>query len=289
MANIRECFKSRSDNGLLIEADYSQLEIIALAYITQDAQLYKDLRSGTDLHAIRASEMFGIPLAYMLRDITAGNPSAINCRKIAKAFSFQLQYGAGYKSIAESLDIDETRAKEFIEIYYNRYPAIKLWQDNMIASVQAGRVKSDKRTTKGFPAGTSTIESITGRRYTFQEYDSPDWMRKDTSFSPTQIKNYPIQGFATGDIVPMMIGELYHELALNNNLKEDLLMVNTIHDSVVFDLLDRTKLVDAAEFIKDIMENAPAYLKANLDIDFDLPLNVEISAGKTWLSLEKVL
>lgn len=275
MSEIKKVFTSRFEDGVLLELDFSQLEIFVLAYLSGDKQLKADLLSGADLHAISATQLFG-----------AGFTS--KQRKIAKQLSFQLQYGAGAKSMSETNGIHLKVAKEFIANYYARYTGVKEYHDELISVVKLNRETSDLRTTKGFPAGVSKLKSETGRQYTFVESDAPDFLKVDASFSPTKIKNYGIQGMATGDLVPMALGKLYRRLANWNLVGARVLMINTIHDSVMFDCESRLAAVRWAVQAKRIMESTPQYCKEIFGIDFDLPLPVSVEIGSDWYNMSEV-
>lgn len=273
MSNIRSFFTSRYPDGYLIELDYSQLEIYVLAFLSGDAQLKKDLLLGVDRHGVSAENLFGA--GYTDKQ-----------RKIAKGLSFQLQYGAGAKSMAEAHNLTTLQTKAFIKQFYDRYPDVKVYQDRLLEQARLNRdTAAQERTAKGYPAGVFEHVSLTGRRYTHKEEDSPDWMNGDTSFSPTKLKNYQVQGFATGDIVPMMLGVLYREIR-NNGWDDTVKIINTVHDSVLFDCKNLSTARIWAEQAKRIMESAPRRLKTVFDIDFDLPLPVEASIGKNWMEME---
>ena len=275
MSNIRSCFTSRfGEYGQIVELDYSQLEIYVLAYLSGDKQLKHDLLSGVDLHGISAERLFG----------SAFTPAQ---RTLAKSLSFQLQYGAGYASMAAENNIPELLAKKFIKNYFDRYPDVKRWQDETMIKVHKNRTVSSRRTANGFPAGTSTIVSVTGRRYTFTEKDAPDWMSAVTSFSPTEVKNYPVQGLATGDIVPMVLGRLYRHFCNFVSYRNGFFMVGTVHDSVLFDCINKDAALMVVREAKRIMESIPATLKSKYEIDFDLPLKVEAKIGPNWMELTK--
>lgn len=280
MSDIRKHFTSRFEEGAILELDFSQLEIFALAYLSGDKNLKADLLSGQDLHGISATMLFGPQYTK-------------EQRKIAKQLSFQLQYGAGAKSMAARNGIPVPVAQKFIDNYYGRYSGVKKFHDKLLSEVEKGRATNGMtRTPKGLPAGISTIKSKTGRMYTFTEQDAPDWMReakwgraaKSTSFSPTQIKNYPVQGFATGDIVPMVIGKLFRELRSDRNFDGKVLLINTVHDSVVFDCCNEMHAIVWANKAMLIMQSAPEMLKELFPecADFDLPLNVEVEMGENW-------
>jgi len=276
--DIRECFGSRfGSSGILMEVDYSQLEIFVLAHLTADEILISDLLSGKDLHIMRAAQLFRVPEC----DVTKSQ------RRIAKTLSFQLQYGAGAKSMSVALDILQSICQEFIDLYYARYPKVKVYQDYHIRAIAGLRKPTGNSSPTGFPVGKSTLCTKTGRRYVFNEYDNPFYKvtngwGEPVNFSPTQIKNYPVQGFATGDIVPMVLGEVYHAVVPYHDTVK---LINTVHDSILLDMQD-TMVYSIGSLVKQVMEDAPDMLKRVFDIDFNLPLNVEIKVGKTWANMK---
>lgn len=274
MSKIKECFVSRwGERGYIMNADYSQLEIIVLAHMSQDPVLAADLLSGKDLHRIRAAELFKKPEA----EITDGE------RKLAKAFSFQLQYGSGAKNMAEKNNVPVELAKEFIRTYYERYRDVKLWQDRMAERVEAARYLVAERSPKGYPVGKAKMQSHTGRVYTFTEGDAPEFMAvrgKHTSFKPTEVKNYPIQGTATGDIVPMMLGKL-HRWLIQSEFADDARLINTVHDSIMLDIR-REICYDIGTMVKKVMETAPKEFESRFGTEFQIPLKVDVTFGPSW-------
>ena len=285
MSTIRKYFTSRWKDGYICEYDFSQLEVIALAYLSQDVNLIADIKSGVDMHCQSASFLYGAPYANIKGAVDRGDKEWKAKRKIAKAPGFLIQYGGGAKTMAKETGLSEGQCKGFIEAYYKRYAGVKAFQDSVIAEVKASRQLTDKRTAAGLPSGRGEYVSETGRRYAFMEMDG---FRGDVSFSPTQMKNYPVQGFATGDIVPLVLGKLYRALKNDKVLCDDCLMINTVHDSVVFDIKDEETLFYADKVIRETMEAAPQYLKEIFDIDFGLELPVDGEAGKNWLVMEPV-
>lgn len=274
MSEIRKFFESRFTNGRLVELDFSQLEIYVLAHLSEDEQLKKDLLSGEDLHGISAEMLFGPK--YTSKQ-----------RRIAKTLSFQLQYGAGAKSMAETNNIPVSTAKTFIENYYSRYPRVKEFQDAVMRMIQKSRKRSSYRTKSGYPAGIAKIVSETGRKYTFIETDTPEFIAstgKKVDFSPTQAKNYMVQGCATGDIMPLVLGKLMRACIKN----PDVLMVCTVHDSVVFDCYNEHVAEWWAKKAKEIMELAPHYYKVAFGEEFELPLHASVEVGKNWFEMEEL-
>lgn len=285
MSEIKKCFPSRwGKEGSIVETDFSQLEVIGVAFLSGDTNLKEDLLQGRDLHCMSASFLYGEEYDTIYAAYKAGDSSWTKKRKAAKSPTFQLQYGAGYKSIAAKCGLTEKQAKQFVENYYGRYWRLKEWQEENILAVKRSRVATEQRTPKGYQRGIGYLHGPTGRAYCFTEEDAPDFLVERgeyTSFSPTAIKNYPSQGFATGDLVPMCLGELYYELKANERLREKALLVNTVHDSVILDV-HNSVLEEAKDTVEKVLTNAPNYLKLYFGIEFDLPIKVETSIGPTW-------
>lgn len=284
MSAIKQCFESRWEDGYILETDFSQLEVVGVAFLSQDENLIEDIINERDLHCMSASFLFGEDYETIYSAVQAGDKSWIQKRKASKSPTFQLQYGAGYKSIAKKCGLSESQAKTFIENYYGRYYGLKDWQESNIATVKAKRKVTDKHTSTGFPIGESYLPSLTGRQYYFQEQENPAWLAakgEPTSFQPTQIKNYPSQGFATGDLVPMCVGELYYALKESPSLKDKALLINTVHDSVLLDV-EASVLEEAIQVVEKVLTSAPEYLKFYFGLEFNLPVKVESSWGRTW-------
>lgn len=283
-SEIRNCFVSRyGDDGVLMEVDYSQLEIVVLAFLSGSRQLIRDIKDGIDLHSLNTADLYGVPYDAVRDAYLRGDPEWVSKRRLAKQLAFQMQYGAGAKSMAEKLGINKSTAKAFIDNFYKRYPRVQAWQDEIAYEVSAGRLPSDYRTKSGLPAGKSKIGSVTGRRYTFIEYDAPEWLAQDTAFSPTQMKNYPVQGFATGDIVPLMVGVLSERLHRKFDRVD--LMVNTVHDSIVLDV-PKNILDEVAHTVISTLNETPKHIKRTWGIDFNLPLEVELKTGPNWANMK---
>lgn len=200
-------------------------------------------------------------------------------RRIAKQLSFQLQYGAGAHGMSEKLGLTKSICAKFIELYYKRYPKVKEWQDDNIAFVKATRQPTSWHSANGEPVGKGILKTCTSKIYTFYESDG----FKGVSFTPTVIKNYPVQGTA-GDIVDLGLGKLYHVVANDSQLQDKCCMVNTVHDSYIFD--SRTEVIDRlAHTVYNILTQLPKDFKAQFGTEFNLPLGVDIKVGKTWGTL----
>ena len=252
---------------LFIEADYSQLEIVMLAQLSKDPQLIQDLTEGRDLHTIRASEWLGKPEARITPEE----------RTAAKRISFQLQYGASVNGIARENKISKTAARIFINSYYKRYPQVKVWQDEVFRSVTLNREISTFRTKSGLPAGKSFIIMPTSRRLGFIEKDT--WTKGKTDFYHPNVKNYPVQSLATGDIVPLAVTFVTKAL-LNHGFTSH--VVNTVHDSILIDCAKEEVEGVKLTFQAEMEYKVELYLSENYGIKLEVPLKIDFKQGKTY-------
>ena len=280
MSKIRSCFKSRFKDGLIVEADFAQLEVAALAFRSGDETLNDDIRKELDMHLVSASWVSGIDYDQLKQRYDDGDPMVKSMRTAAKQPRFELQYGAGYKTIARNNKWTDKKAKEYIARYYKRYPGVKNWQDYV-----AARVEGNKQPAVGFFDPLKDGQWIshyecphTHRRYVFKSYKSA-W-KADQTFSPTQMKNYPVQGFATADFVPTMLGALMHEIYLVQ-LERNVLTINTIHDSILLDVDSDHKEI-AYELINEVFDRSHEIMRSVFDCDIDVPLRYSIKSGSNW-------
>lgn len=273
---IKRAYTSRfGADGTMLEMDYNQLEIVMLAHLTQDKQLIADISSGVDIHSALYEQMHH-------RMPTKEE------RKPFKRMSFALVYGGGINALAENASVSITEAKEFRDNFYRRYPGVKKWHDQQVeqAKTLPTMVYDGRKTEAGYPSHTLERVSETGRRYTFHQYDSGYGKKGAVGFSKTELVNYPVQGGATGDIVPLVLGKLFRVLSVKEHLADKCLMVCTVHDSVLFDV-HNSVLEECITLIKSVMENAPAYYKETFGVDFKQKLSVGVSTGDSWGTLKE--
>jgi DNA polymerase-1 len=234
---VKKVFVSRFKNGKILEADFAQLEFRTAAFLSQDKIAIKEINDGFDVHD------------YTARIITdAGEETS---RQEAKAHTFAPLYGAtGFgRSAAQA-----TYYKHFTE----KYEEIRLWHSRL----------AKEAITKNI------IKIPSGREFSF-----PDVQRRSngsvTNF--TQIKNYPVQSFATADIVPLILLEIDSRL---EHMKS--CIVNTVHDSIVIDVHpDEEKQVNF--ILTDVNNNMKSIIDSQYNIDFNVPLLLESKIGDNWL------
>lgn len=284
MSQIKSCFISRYKGGVLVQFDYSQLEIVCLAFLSKDSRLRDDLRSGVDMHCRMASFMTGVDYSIIVTAVASGDKEWIEKRKQAKALGFLVQYGGSATLMAKQTGLQVKDCKAFIKGYYNRYFEVKEWQEEIAMEVVTHRRPSKHMTPSGLQLAQSTIVSVTQRRYTFIEQLAPAWSGKAISFSPTQMKNFPVQGVATGDLVPMMLGRWNRWL--RTNWPKGVKLINTTHDSAMIDVdFENMSSGDVMALLNNsraFLETAPDVFKEVFDIEFDMPLKVDVEWGENW-------
>lgn len=272
---IKKAFVSRWGNqGVLIEVDYRQLEVVCLAHISGDLVLQNDLRSGIDIHDKLASELYKRPVTQ-------------EERRVVKTINFGLIYGGSAKSLAEQAGVTVEFTKKAINAFYGRYRGVYKWHTELQERARREGKLTTERTPQGYPVHEWEYTLATGRTFVFKE--------EDNKFNPgqlrwpiTKMKNYPVQGLATGDIVPTMVGVMFSRLMANPGLRDTCLIVNQVHDSLLFDCRSDYSY-DAAKFIKEVLESAPEVCN-NLypKLNFTLPLNVKVTMGPNWKDQETI-
>jgi DNA polymerase I-like protein with 3'-5' exonuclease and polymerase domains len=274
MSRIKECFTTRFENGKIVNADFSQLEVVGLAILSLDRQLIDDIKSGRDMHVVRAAELLGIAESAVTKQQ----------RQLAKMLSFQLQYGSGARNMAEQNKIHINLAKKFIEQYYERYKDVKQWQDYVRDSVVASR-RVEGHTKGGYPRGVGTYRSPSGRAYSFYEYDPMGSWQKDPSFSPTEMKNYPCQGFSTGDVMALYRSQVMRQLL--PNMFTNILFINSVHDSVMFDCDGEESVAICKKVLYNVCKELPMLLTKRFGIEVPLEFNIDVETGPSWAELTK--
>jgi len=269
---IKQIFTSRFRNGRIVEVDFNQLEVVALAHVTRDLQLIRDISSGKDIHSELYKDMFG---RYPTKEE----------RKPFKARTFQLIYGAGAKAISKQAGCSFDEAKKFVDVFYTRYGSVAAWHQGFAETVE--KLSKYELDDDGFREKVKTYihHTETGRKFCFKEYYSDStWSSRTYNFSPTELKNYPIQGLATGDIVPMMLGIIFRQLKDRDDVK----MVNTIHDSLMFDV-ELDAVPSFIEEITEILKDTHKYFEKIFKKPLALKLNAGASVGINWFDMEEIV
>jgi len=275
MSRFKKAFSSRhGHNGVIVEVDWSQLEICVLQIESEDQELKRELLNNVDLHSKMTAEIHKMDYEYVVERVRAHDPVWQERRRDTKRARFALQYGAYAKRISLLTGWDLSFAENFIDTYYLKYSGISRWQKEVEAEVN--------KTAKPFGVNgelKGQYTSPSGRRYVFTT--SPNW-QGEQRFSPTQLKNYPIQGLAA-DFVGHMAGKLLDRLLQSGLLFHGVHMINEIHDSLIFDVI-KNKEDDLYDAINKVYGNAAQEMSAVVQgkRPVEIPLKYEYSAGSTW-------
>jgi len=240
---IREAFIAEKGN-VLVSADYSQIELRLLAHVADIPQLKQAFADGIDIHARTASEMFGVPVEGMPKEI----------RSNAKAINFGIIYGISAFGLARNLGIAREEAGAYIKKYFERFPGIRDYMEE----------------TKTFARANGYVKTIFGRRIWVKGIQSKN--PSERAFGERQSINAPLQG-AAADIIRRAMVRLPPALA-KAKLKSRMLL--QVHDELVFEApKDEAEVL--CKLAKDVMEAAPAPAAI-----LSVPLTVEAKAGATW-------
>ena len=240
---IRSAFIA-PEGSKLISADYSQIELRVVAHVANIPQLRQAFAEGQDIHAMTASEMFGVPVQGM-------DPMV---RRRAKAINFGIIYGISAFGLANQLGIGREEAGEYIRTYFKRFPGIR---DYMEATKQAAR-------DQGY------VETIFGRRMHFPRIKSPN--PSERAFLERAAINAPIQGAAADIIRRAMI-------RMPDALREAGLaarMLLQVHDELIFECAD-AEAGRTMEVVKRVMIAAPEPV-----VKLSVPLQVDARAAQDW-------
>lgn len=258
---VREMIVAKEGN-VMEELDYSQLEMVAAATCSKCKALIKDMNDGVDIHRNTAAKVFGEDLAE-------------EKRKIAKNVNFGVLYGGKAYGLSKQTGVDKDTVQQLIDAFFNSYRGVAHWQrtvyEEIVDNMRAYDVHSGHQRYC-----SDWVLPISDRKFRFIETEAPMWLRNKTgraySFSPNQTANYPIQGFAGGDIV--MEGLTYLWRSIRGSMVSDHVQFRmTVHDSI---LLEKKATLDLAEFYDGMIDHVMSKYK------LPVQLQVDVEAGPTW-------
>ncbi|MGH6735565.1 MAG: DNA polymerase I [Methyloceanibacter sp.] len=241
--SIRKAFVAEKGKKL-ISADYSQIELRVLAHMADTPTLRQAFADGLDIHAMTASEMFGVPIEGM-------NPAI---RRRAKAINFGIIYGISSVGLAAQLGIGRSEAGAYIKTYFERFPGIKDYMEQMKAEARR----------QGY------VKTLFGRKVHYPEINTKNPSLRG-NFERAAI-NAPIQGTAADIIRRAMIrmAAALEEAGLSAR------MLLQVHDELVFEAAEE-EVDKTMEVARGVMENAPAPA-----LTLKVPLKVDARAGDNW-------
>ena len=238
---IRKAFVPREKTYQLLAVDYSQIELRIIAALSDDKSMIEAFQKGIDIHTATASKVFKIPVTEITRDQ----------RSQAKAVNFGIIYGQSAFGLAQNLNISRKEAKGIIDNYFEEYPTIKKYMENVVSEArEQGYVKTVLDRRRYLPDINSTNAIVRG-------------------YAERNAVNAPIQGSAADVIKLAMVAVQKDMFALKMKSK----MILQVHDELVFDVHPDEKEV-LEKLVKESMEGA---------LKLSVPLEVEYKIADNWL------
>jgi len=231
-SEIRRCFTARP-GWVLVDADYSQIELRVLAHVADDAAMQEAFASGEDFHAVTASQVFHVPL----------NEVTPKLRSAAKAVNFGIVYGISAWSLADDIKVSNAEAQAYIDAYLARYTGVKQYMDTVKADAEKN----------GF------VTTLYGRKRTIPELKSSNFNLR--SFGQRAAMNTPIQG-AAADIIKLAM------VRVDRRLRQEGLaarLILQVHDELIIEAPEQER-EQVCILLKEEME-AAASLKVRLLAD----------------------
>ena len=231
---------SAGEGSVFLAVDYSQIELRLLAHLSGDEHLVRAFNEGEDFHAETAARVFGVPVSEVTPDL----------RSRAKAVNFGIVYGQRAYGLSQSLHISMAEARDMIDRYYEAYPGVRTFLDNVVA-----RAKQ-----------TGYAETMYGRRRHIPELKAKNPQLR--GFGERTAMNHPMQGTAA-DIIKIAMARVSRRLEEEGFAAH---MILQVHDELDFECpVDEVERLTA--MVRDVMEHV---------VDLRVPLIAEASTGITW-------
>lgn len=239
---VRKAFIPTYD--MYMSSDYSQIELRLLAHLSKVPKLIEAFKSGIDIHTKTAMEIFNVSKDLVNSEM----------RRQAKAVNFGIIYGISGFGLSENLDMSVMDAKEFINKYFEAFPGMKEYLDDVVANAKEN----------GY------VKTIMGRKRVIDELNNPNYIIKQSG--ERMALNTPVQG-SSADIIKMAMIELHKKM---KELKLESKMILQIHDELLFDVKKEEEDL-LFKIVKETMENI---------YKLEVPLEVEISTGSDWYQVK---
>ena len=241
---IRALFKPNDGYHMFMSADYSQIELRILAHLSEDPALIQAFQNGEDIHRFTAAEVLG----KALDEVTPLE------RSHAKAINFGIIYGISDFGLSRDLGITRAEAKEYIELYFSRYPQIKGYMDSMVQEAhEAGSVRT-----------------MFGRVRPLPDINSRNFNRR--SFAERTAMNTPIQGTAA-DIIKLAMNHVEEALE-EQGLQSRILL--QVHDELVLEVIESEQ-----EQVETLLRNCMEQV-----VTLRVPLKVDVHSANNWADVK---
>lgn len=249
----RNCFEAQHNEGLLFTADYSGCELRIIADGSGDESMINAFNNDEDVHSNMASLMFGVPVSKTENK---------DLRFIQKTINFGLAYGAGANTFCHLFENDLEKTKKALDTYYNTFPKIKNFLDNL--------------SSNGLAKGkTESFKPFNRIRWLYKLRNRSNIKFKDLSSYSRISRNHPIQA-TNADIIKL--ASLYiREYLIKNGLYNKIIMVNQVHDEIVLEIINANFITP--KIYEDIVN---CMIKAGQDIIKKVKIEVDYSIDKVW-------
>jgi len=219
---VRQAFVAPRGSYLL-GVDYSQIDLRALAHLSQDPGLLRAFEHDEDIHAATAAQLFGVAASQITPDM----------RRLAKTVNFGVIYGMSDYGLEQATELSREEAAQFISAYFEKYPGVTKYLES----------------TKQQARENGYVQTILGRRRSIPEINSPNWQVK--SAAERMAINMPVQG-TSADMIKVAMVNVYREMK-KRALKSKMLL--QVHDELVFEVPE-SELAEMTELASRIMSTA---------------------------------
>jgi DNA polymerase I len=230
---IRRAFIAPA-GSILLAGDYSQIDLRALAHLSQDEGLLEAFRTDKDIHAATAAQLFGVDITNVAPDM----------RRLAKTVNFGVIYGMSEYGLEQATELSRAEAGKFILAYFNKYPGVKKYLEN----------------TKEQVRRTGFVQTILGRRRYIPEVNSPNRIVRESA--ERMAINMPVQG-TSADIIKVAMVNLFREMG-RRQLKSKMLL--QVHDELIFEVPPQ----ELEEMTQLVRETMCAAIKLSVPVKVDI-------------------
>lgn len=287
-SRVKSVFTSRyGSDGRIVELDYSSLEVVIQAVLTKDPQMIKDLLNGVDFHCKRLAAKIHRSyddIVAIIADADHPEHKAMKLQRTKiKEFTFQRAYGASAYSVAASTGMAVEEVEDLIANENIEYKNVELFDKMLEAEIEKTATPINKHL---FVAGgkhevmRGYWYSPTGTKFVWEQHETPEFLHKHgkfVGFSPTERKNYPVQGVG-GEVVQTMLGIVYRWLLDNDHFGGLVKLINTVHDSIYLDI-HKSMVEQVVPTVKAIMEAVPRKYQKDFGLAIPVPFPVEAEVG----------
>lgn len=245
---VRKCVVSRFDGGKILEADFSGLEFRVAGELSQDEQIIHDILNGKDVHKQTATIINQCEAAAVTKDM----------RQAAKAYTFAPLYGGMGAN-------EPDHVKKYFQEYFNIYKGLKRWHKSLMDGVMR----------------TNIVRTPSGREF---YWENPRRIGNGRISNATQVVNYPVQSFATADIVVLSCIRALRGFRKHQCRSK---LILTVHDSIVVDVFPGEEQI-VKQILSWAMTKVGEEIKSRFNYKMIMPMDIEMTEGSNWMEQNEI-